>query len=136
MRFWKLLGRAVRLRCPRCGQGKMFHSWFRMKPACDSCQLPFAREPGYFLGSIYFNYGLTALLVVATYFPLYFSGWVTSQQLLWGELVFSILFPLWFFRYARCLWVGFDELFDPVGDTRPPNQKTRSADTDDPGLRA
>jgi hypothetical protein len=26
---------------------------------------------------------------------------------------FSLLFPLWFFRYARGLWIAFDERFDP-----------------------
>ena len=30
-----------------------------------------------------------------------------------GMLVFVLIFPLWFFRYARSLWLGFDQYMDP-----------------------
>ena len=39
----------------------------RMAAECANCHLRYEREPGYFLGSIYINYGLTALLVTAGY---------------------------------------------------------------------
>jgi hypothetical protein len=97
----------------------MFRGWFQMNPECDACALPFQREGGFYLGSIYINYGLTSLLVLATYLPLYFSGWVSSRTLLWGALALSILFPLWFFRYARSLWLGFDNYFDPAPEEKP-----------------
>ena len=68
MSYWTLLGRTMRLRCPQCGQGRLFSGWFRMPRQCESCGLKFEREPGYFLGSIYFNYGVTAAIVtVAAY---------------------------------------------------------------------
>jgi hypothetical protein len=28
-------------------------------------------------------------------------------------LAFVVLFPIWFFRYARALWLGFDQYMDP-----------------------
>ena len=87
-----------------------------MNKRCVVCDYQFQRGPGYFLGSIYFNYGVTALLLVIVYFPLYFSGWISSGTLLVLGVVFSLLFPLWFFRYARSLWVGFDQYYDPVED--------------------
>lgn len=101
----------MRLRCPRCGRGKLFTGWFRMRSHCSGCNLRFDREPGYFLGSIYFNYGLTALIVTVAYLAGFFLG-VQQDWLLYGLLAFCILFPLWFFRYARSLWMGFDELVD------------------------
>ena len=30
-----------------------------------------------------------------------------------GLSAFAILFPTWFFRYARALWIAFDEHWDP-----------------------
>lgn len=87
-----------------------------MYPSCDRCGLKFQREPGYFLGSIYFNYGLTALLVTVAYFVGYFGTSLAPAYLLWGLTAFCLFFPLWFFRYARSLWLGWDHYFDPTDD--------------------
>ena len=79
--------------------------------------LRYQRDPGYFLGSIYFNYGVTALIIAIGYPLLTFLGGVPPTPLLLASLAFCILFPLWFFRYARSLWIGFDQFWDPT----PPN---------------
>ena len=63
--------RALRLKCPRCGGAPMFAGLFRMHETCAHCHLKFEREPGYFLGSIYINYGITALIVTV--------GWITLR---------------------------------------------------------
>lgn len=91
-----------------------------MHDRCPTCGRKFDRAPGYLLGSIYFNYGVTALLVVVLYFLLFFSKSLTGQQLLWVLSGFGLLFPLWFFRYARALWIAFDERWDPW-----PNEEER-----------
>ncbi len=108
-----LLLRALRLRCPRCGRGRLFRGWFAMNDPCVHCGRKFNRAPGYLLGSIYFNYGITSLLVVVIYFSLYFGTTVAGQHLLWLMGTFSLVFPIWFFRYARALWIALDERFDP-----------------------
>lgn len=120
-RLLKLLGRALRLRCPRCGQGRLFTGWFHMPPRCEDCGLLLEREPGYYLGAIYFNYGVTAILVTAGYFIGFFATSIPNQALLAWLLAFCLLFPLWFFRYARSLWLAFDELFD----AQPPETAKR-----------
>jgi uncharacterized protein (DUF983 family) len=117
-----MLWRAVRLMCPRCGEAPIFRGWFSMHDRCPACGRRFNRAPGYFLGSIYFNYGVTALLVVALYFGLYFGEVFTGKQLLAALTAFSVVFPLWFFRYARALWIAFDERWDPW-----PNEEERRA---------
>src|ERR1700676_2324718 len=106
--FWSVMCRSWRLRCPRCGQGLLFLGWFRMRRQCDWCGLNYEREPGFFLGSIYVNYGLTAVLVTIGYLSLYFSG-MDSNAAFWIVTAFAALFPLWFFRYARSLWLGLDQ---------------------------
>ena len=90
-----------------------------MHPKCENCHLVYEREPGYFLGSIYINYGLTALLVTLFYFALFFSGVTSPQRALWIVTGLALLFPIWFFRYARSLWLGFDHYWDPTSPESP-----------------
>jgi hypothetical protein len=84
-----------------------------MHNTCWTCGRNFNRDPGYLLGSIYFNYGVTALLVVAMYFLMYFRGWLADRDRLIVLSLFAVGFPIWFFRYARALWMAFDERWDP-----------------------
>jgi uncharacterized protein (DUF983 family) len=116
-----LIARGFRLRCPKCGIGRIFRGLFTMNESCSHCGRPFDRGPGFFLGSIYFNYGITALLVIVMYFTFFFTEILTDRQTLWTLTAFGVLFPLWFFRYARALWLAFDELWDPT-QIQPPNR--------------
>jgi len=113
MRAWIILLRSCRLRCPRCGRGRLFRHYFAMHQECDHCGLSFFREPGFYLGSIYINYGLTAGIVTVSYLALAIVWGVSPRVLLWAETAFCLLFPIWFFRYARSLWLGFDQYVDP-----------------------
>lgn len=90
----------------------MFSGLFRMHERCGHCGFKYEREPGYFLGSIYINYGLTAMTSTIVYvilrFGLEFDGW----KILWPLLAFCIIFPMFFFRYARAYWLAMDCYFD------------------------
>ncbi len=112
-RYFTLVWRALRLRCPLCGQGKLFRGWFSMHSHCPHCGVTLEREPGFYLGSIYFNYGLTALICTVLYMSLMFNRRVEQWQLVTLTLTIALLFPIWFFRYARSLWLGFDQYMDP-----------------------
>ena len=112
-RYFTSLLRSLRLRCPLCGVGRLFHGWFAMHETCSGCGLKYNREPGYFLGSIYINYILTAILVTGGYFGLYFSTDIDHDIILWVSVAFSIIFPACFFRHARSLWLGMDLFWDP-----------------------
>lgn len=116
----RILSRGARLKCPRCGQGTLFTGWFSMYTCCPQCTLVFEREQGYFVGAIYINYAATTLIAIAGFLTLdYTTSMSLSQQLLlWGA--FAILFPLFFFRYSRSLWMSIDYLFNPL-DTGPRN---------------
>ena len=85
-----------------------------MHERCAECRLQYQRDPGYFLGAIYFNYGLTALLVTIAYPLLVFVFELPTQRVLLGCLLFCLLFPLWFFRHSRSLWIAMDQFFDPT----------------------
>ncbi len=107
-RLARALGRAIRLRCPRCGETPLFRGWFRMADSCALCGLRFERAQGYFVGAIYVNYGVTVILAVGGFFLLWAGlGLSTGAQL--AVLVpVVVLFPLWFFRYSRSLWLAIE----------------------------
>jgi uncharacterized protein (DUF983 family) len=111
--LFRLLTRCLLLRCPACGQGPLYASLLRMNARCPVCHLPFERESGFYLGAIYFNYGLTALIVTFAYPVLVLGRWLSPNRALAACMAFAVLFPLIFFRHARCLWLTLDELIDP-----------------------
>jgi hypothetical protein len=84
-----------------------------MNDTCSHCGVPFAREGGFYLGAIYFNYGLTALIVAIAYPLLVFTQAMPAHTALRLGLGFTVFFPLLIFRHARSLWLGFDEFVDP-----------------------
>lgn len=103
-----LLGRAVRLSCPRCGKSRLFRRWFSMYPQCPNCGLTFEKPHGYYLGSIYLNYGITAAVLFVLYVTLHFGvGW-TNRQLALPLGAFCVVFPLIVFRFARAFWLAMD----------------------------
>jgi len=84
-----------------------------MAERCALCGLRFERAPGYFVGAIYINYAVTTVLAVGGYLLLWaLTALSTAVQLaLWVPVV--ALFPLWFFRYSRSLWLALGLLVDP-----------------------
>ena len=90
----------------------MFAGLFRMHESCAHCGLKYEREPGYFLGSIYINYGLTAFLTSVGWVTLRFVYGIESRWLIVAFALFCVVFPSLFFRYARALWLALDCRFD------------------------
>jgi uncharacterized protein (DUF983 family) len=108
-----LMLRALKLRCPRCGEGKLFRGLFRMHERCSHCGLKFERAPGYYLGSSYVNYGLTAIALLFAYVILHYKMGLTNTQLAGPLTAFCVVFPLLAFRHARALWLAMDCRWDP-----------------------
>jgi len=111
-RLTRALGRAVRLRCPRCGETPLFRGWFSMAEACALCGLRFERAQGYFVGAIYVNYAMTAVLTIGGFFLLWGLTALSTAAQLALLLPVVILFPLWFFRYSRSLWLALEWLIN------------------------
>jgi len=70
--------RIIQGKCPKCGQAHVFKkqanlfSFPQMKETCDVCGYKFDREPGYFLGAMYFSYALAVLQSILTFLVCYF----------------------------------------------------------------
>lgn len=83
-----------------------------MNPRCGHCGLKYEREPGYFLGSIYVNYILTAILCSFMYIFGRFRLHMGNHLLLAVLPGFCVIFPILIFRHARAWWLAMDLSFD------------------------
>ncbi len=83
-----------------------------MPTACSHCRLNFTREPGFYLGSIYVNYGITSLAILIAYFALTLVYDTRHGTKLGICLAIAILMPILLFRHARSLWLGMDIFVD------------------------
>jgi hypothetical protein len=79
-----------------------------MNESCTACGTSFKREQGFYLGSIYINYGATVIGTGALYALLVLAlGW-SHKAALAACLVAAVVFPIWFFRWARSLLLALD----------------------------
>jgi uncharacterized protein (DUF983 family) len=105
---WRaVLRRGLRLRCPVCGKGKLFQTYFRMREACTCCGVRFAREHGQWVGSLDINTFVVAfgLMIASAFAP----PWPLPITLVtWGGL--AIVVPLVTFRFSRGLWTAIVHL--------------------------
>lgn len=112
-----LLKRGMLRRCPVCAQGRLFHRWVVMVPACPRCGLMFRREPGQWLGSWFLNVCVVQTVVILILAvgvgvtwpdpPLGFIGSFTALS--------ALAVPILFFPHSRTLWVAIDLAMTPLG---------------------
>ena len=105
-------------RCPRCREGPLFRKalWrcsLAMHECCPVCGLRYEREPGYFLGAMYFSYALSIPPVLILILLIWrISGWPYDVAI--GAAVVAWLpFVPFVSRVARVLWIYFDHHIDP-----------------------
>lgn len=118
-RFFHLTGRALLLRCPRCGSGGILRSWFRLKYECPLCGLTLDRgEPDYWIGGYAVNFVAAELLVVGILVVVGLATWpdVPWALVQWGGVALAILTPILFFPFSRVLWLAWDYCFRPNRD--------------------
>ena len=104
------LGRALLLRCPNCGQTRIFSRWFRMVDTCPRCRHRFERQEGYWLGAIAINTVVTLAAIIA---GLVIPAVVTWPDPPWGVIsaivvATSVLIPVAFYPLSKTLWVALE----------------------------
>jgi uncharacterized protein (DUF983 family) len=110
-------GRALRLKCPRCGGGGILRSWLKMKEQCPTCGLALERgeSSDFWIGAYVFN--LVGGELVAIGIPLLWIivAWPTPP---WTKVevvavVLAVSLPFVFFPFSRTLWLAWDLSFRP-----------------------
>ena len=110
------LFRALKLRCPNCGAGKLFDSWIRMRGVCEHCRLKLDRgEHDYFIGAYTLNLIVAELMVVGAILLVMVATWPTVPwtAMMWSLLPLALLGPVVTLPFARSLWLALDLVFRP-----------------------
>jgi uncharacterized protein (DUF983 family) len=110
----KVLSRALRLRCPACGQSSLIQRPFHIRHHCAVCRSLFKREEGFFVGAILANVITTEFIIlVVCLFSLLVVG-ASYDKVLIGLFVVAVAFPLVFFHHSWSLWLALDYLIESL----------------------
>ena len=110
--------------CPRCGGGRLFETWFKIKERCPRCGFRLEREEGGFLGAMTFNYAITAVIWLAV-----FVVWLVVDLpevhvflLTVVSLAIAIVVPLLFWPLSKTLWAAVDYLVTQTETAHIPDE--------------
>ncbi|MEI6020051.1 MAG: DUF983 domain-containing protein [Bacteroidota bacterium] len=112
--FLKTAKLCVQLKCPNCGEAKVFEdkgdkflAFPEMHKKCPQCNYRFDREPGYFLGAMFVSYALAVAQGLVCFFALKFG----LPQLEYFTIACSITVVILFcsisnYKLARVIWIN------------------------------
>jgi hypothetical protein len=83
-----------------------------MNRQCPVCHIAFEREPGYFLGAMYFSYGMAVIAATPLVLVGLARGWSFPMIGALAAVELVLLTPV-IFRYSRVVWMYMDQYFDP-----------------------
>ncbi|HEV2879808.1 MAG TPA: hypothetical protein VGX24_00765 [Pyrinomonadaceae bacterium] len=110
----KTLLRALRLRCPVCGESSIVQSPFHIKHACPACDALFKREDGFFVGAIMANVVTTEFVILVLYVLCLPVINTRFDLVLTCLSVVALLFPVAFYHHSWSFWLGFDHLVETL----------------------
>ncbi|HVM63282.1 MAG TPA: DUF983 domain-containing protein [Acidimicrobiales bacterium] len=114
----RMVARGAVCRCPRCGRGKVFESWFKLRERCPGCGMRFEREEGFWLGGYVINFatgeaGIMVLLAVLI--GMVANGHhINAVLFITVGLVVAVVGPLLTFPFSRTLWSAIDLIMRPL----------------------
>jgi len=108
-----LVGRAILLRCPRCGAKGILLTWFRMRERCARCNLALDRGEAhdYWLGGYAINMVVAEGSAAVVALACLFLRWPDTTLALRVGLTLAIGMPLVFYPFSRTLWLAVDLRF-------------------------
>lgn len=116
-RFLLFTGRALLLRCPRCGGRGILRGWFSLRHSCPTCGLALERgeSEDYWIGGYTVNLVAAELLGIGAIIAFIMATWPDVPWTLveFGGVAVMIAIPIAFFPFSRTLWLAWDLLFRP-----------------------
>jgi uncharacterized protein (DUF983 family) len=111
-----LLRRGLLRRCPLCGGGGVFVTFFRVRDRCPRCNFPINREEGHWLGAVGINTIVTLTLLFVTMVVAFL---LTIDERRAAPIFISCflvagLTPLLFFGSSQTLWSAIDLAMRPL----------------------
>ena len=115
-------------RCPRCGAGCLFHSYFTLIPDCPLCELHFEREPGYFTGALAINIMVTGGIFAVVFVALLAATIpeVPVVPLLAVLVPIVVVLPILYYPFSKTVWMALDRAFlQRLDPNERPDGRTR-----------
>ena len=117
--FWRMMGRAVTLRCPRCGSRRTFlRGWFRRHERCRTCGVKWQREVGFELGAVTMNtivtFGLLTVMMTVGFILTSPDIPVLPFVLVLGAT--ALVVPIVIYPFTYTMWLAFDLAVHPLDE--------------------
>lgn len=116
--------RGLTRRCPLCGSGEIFTSWFRQRERCPRCNYPTTRVDDQWIGSLGMNtivsFGLLLVTIAVGFIVTYPDPPVAP--LLAVAVAVAGVFPVLFYPISKSLWSAIDMAMrppEPADDVDP-----------------
>jgi len=88
-----------------------------MKQECPVCRLAYFRESGYFLGAMFLNFIVSAVLIVVIYSLLLLVAPkltdISTNPRFLAWMAFAVIFSLALMRHSYSLWLSIDYWIGP-----------------------
>lgn len=113
--FAASIGRALLLRCPRCGARGILAGWFKLKDTCPVCALGLRRAPedDEWFGGYFVNLIASELLMIIVVLGYVIRNWPdvpwTNVEVL--GVVMVIVSPIISYPFSKALWVAVELRF-------------------------
>ena len=110
----KTLSRALRLKCPVCGESSIVSSPFHIKHQCPECDALFKREDGFFVGAIMANVVTTEFVILILYVAALPFIRARFEFVLTILSAVAVIFPIVFYHHSWSFWLSFDHLVETL----------------------
>lgn len=113
---WKLLRRALFLRCPNCGARGLFYGFFEVRERCPNCGILLARgESDYFIGAYTLNLIAVEMVLAVAFLIVLKATWPNPPwtALQYGGVILSIVGAVGCYPFAKTIWLAIDLIFRP-----------------------
>ena len=110
----RMVGRALLLRCPRCGGRGILQHWLKAREACPRCGVRLDRgEKDHWLGAYAVNLVASELIWALAMIAVLVKTWpdVPWTFLEYGGAGLMVAAPFVFFPFSRTLWLAADLAF-------------------------
>ena len=112
-----LAGRALRLRCPHCGVGKVMRGWGTVNTRCSHCNFKFERSGAeYFTGAMLCNFFIAEFLFATCFATTVVMTWpdVPWDAMTYIAVAGAVIVPTLLYPFSKVAWLTVDTLVRPV----------------------
>ena len=123
---WRLIARAMALRCPKCGLGPIFDSRIRMRVTCPVCGVVFWKSGGEWLGPGMVDYSIATGSGLVAWAGLVFLGVSAIAQLVFASLA-ALISAAALSRWSRSFWTLLLYISGDLSETRDVSENGQSS---------